>query len=210
MQVNNRFEISIVMFSSSVQRWAQSSLLIIESVEKRLHLQTKYSVAVVTDLDFSSSLCVTVVITDDISAVCHSVYFTWIVSWRFPSQRWYVIKCNVSLYHWRALCLFVQKLQDFHSLSCPGFTGDTFSSDITSEPPQNAIIHQSDGSWTGGLTSGKERECLWAGLCSGRGRDVFQLGGELDIEQIERNWDVWSSDTPTIPCCWNIKGWTLQ
>lgn len=90
------------------------------------------------------------------------------------------------------LLKMTQKLQDFHSLSCPGFTGDdcsahTFTSDITSELPQNAIIHQSDGSWTGGLTSGKERECLWAGLCSGRGRDVFQLGGELDIEQIERN-----------------------
>ncbi|XP_067286770.1 protein FAM53B isoform X2 [Pseudorasbora parva] len=44
-------------------------------------------------------------------------------------------------------------------------------------------IHQSEGSWPGA----KERESLWAGLCSRRGRDLCQLGGELDIEQIERN-----------------------
>ncbi|XP_056626451.1 protein FAM53B [Triplophysa dalaica] len=91
------------------------------------------------------------------------------------------------------LLKMTQKLQDFHSLSCPGFTADdcpahTFTSAVTSEPPQNAIIHQSDGGWTGGgRTSGKERECLWAELYSVKGRDAFQLGGELDIEQIERN-----------------------
>lgn len=87
----------------------------------------------------------------------------------------------------------LQKLKDFHSLSCPGFTADdcpahTFTSAVASEPPQNAIIHQSDGGWTGGgRTSGMERECLWAELYSVKGRDAFQLGGELDIEQIERN-----------------------
>ncbi|XP_030631452.1 protein FAM53B [Chanos chanos] len=37
-----------------------------------------------------------------------------------------------------------------------------------------------------GTANGKEREQLWAGLCGTR-RDVYQLGGELDIEQIERN-----------------------
>ncbi|KAL2078568.1 hypothetical protein ACEWY4_026253 [Coilia grayii] len=37
-----------------------------------------------------------------------------------------------------------------------------------------------------GMTNGKTREPLWAGLCESR-RDVYQLGGELDIEQIERN-----------------------
>ncbi|XP_070707996.1 protein FAM53B [Pempheris klunzingeri] len=37
-----------------------------------------------------------------------------------------------------------------------------------------------------GTTNGKDNEPLWAGLCSMR-KDVYQLGGELDIEQIERN-----------------------
>lgn len=35
-------------------------------------------------------------------------------------------------------------------------------------------------------TIGKESEPLWSELCSMR-KDVHQLGGELDIEQIERN-----------------------
>lgn len=35
-------------------------------------------------------------------------------------------------------------------------------------------------------TNGKEGEPLWVGLC-GVKKDVYQLGGELDIEQIERN-----------------------
>lgn len=35
-------------------------------------------------------------------------------------------------------------------------------------------------------TIGKESEPLWAELCTIR-KDVYQLGGELDIEQIERN-----------------------
>lgn len=35
-------------------------------------------------------------------------------------------------------------------------------------------------------TNGKEGEPLWAGLC-GVKKDAYQLGGELDIEQIERN-----------------------
>lgn len=35
-------------------------------------------------------------------------------------------------------------------------------------------------------SSGKDGEPLWAELCSMR-KDVYQLGGELDIEQIERN-----------------------
>lgn len=39
---------------------------------------------------------------------------------------------------------------------------------------------------TPGMTIGKDTEPLWAGLCSMR-KDVYQLGGELDIEQIERN-----------------------
>nr|XP_020460830.1 protein FAM53B-like [Monopterus albus] len=39
---------------------------------------------------------------------------------------------------------------------------------------------------TPGTTSSKENEPLWVGLCSMR-KDMYQLGGELDIEQIERN-----------------------
>ncbi|XP_051968830.1 protein FAM53B-like isoform X2 [Xyrauchen texanus] len=96
--------------------------------------------------------------------------------------------------------LKMTQLQDFHSLSCPGFTTSDrvpFSSpslqhesDITSDHLQlrtkdDTFINQSDASWTAGLSGGKD--CLWAGLCGVRGRDVFQLGGELDIEQIERN-----------------------
>lgn len=34
--------------------------------------------------------------------------------------------------------------------------------------------------------NGKDSEPLWTGLCSMR-KDMYQLGGELDIEQIERN-----------------------
>ncbi|XP_058649460.1 protein FAM53B [Onychostoma macrolepis] len=84
-----------------------------------------------------------------------------------------------------------QKLQDFHSLSCPGITGDEQTmlhteGDLTLDQHQtkdDAVIHQSEA----GRSNGKERECLWAGLCSRKGRDSFQLGGDLDIEQIERN-----------------------
>ncbi|XP_051958672.1 protein FAM53B-like [Xyrauchen texanus] len=100
------------------------------------------------------------------------------------------------------LLKMTQKLQDFHSLSCPGFTTSDqtplsspslqHESDVTSDQLQlntkdDTVINQSDASWTGGLTGGKEHERLWAGLCGVRGRDVLQLGGELDIEQIERN-----------------------
>lgn len=92
------------------------------------------------------------------------------------------------------LLKMTEKLPDFHSLSCPGFTGDDCPAfAFTGEPLHTAgdvtSSHRqsSDDSWAGGLNNGKERERLWAGLCSGRGRDVFQLGGELDIEQIERN-----------------------
>lgn len=118
------------------------------------------------------------------------------------------------------LLKMTQKLQDFHSLSCPGFSGDDKTlpssspallndtceraqNDSSADAPihqsesssEDALIHQSDSSSADALIhqsessrpAGKERECLWAGLCSRRGRDLFQLGGELDIEQIERN-----------------------
>ncbi|XP_059387573.1 protein FAM53B [Carassius carassius] len=93
------------------------------------------------------------------------------------------------------LLKMTQKLQDFHSLSCAGITGDEQTmlhteAVVTLDQHQtkdNAVIHQSEASWPVGRSNGKERECLWAGLCGRRGRDSLQLGGELDIEQIERN-----------------------
>lgn len=42
------------------------------------------------------------------------------------------------------------------------------------------------GSMSPGTTNVKDSEPLWAELCS-MNKDVYQLGGELDIEQIERN-----------------------
>lgn len=55
------------------------------------------------------------------------------------------------------------------------------SADPTTEEAQ-----WSSTDYTDVTTSGKESEPLWAELCSMR-KDVYQLGGELDIEQIERN-----------------------
>lgn len=42
------------------------------------------------------------------------------------------------------------------------------------------------GELTPEVSSGQDGEPLWAGLCS-MTKDTHQLGGELDIEQIERN-----------------------
>ncbi|XP_017338457.1 protein FAM53B [Ictalurus punctatus] len=89
--------------------------------------------------------------------------------------------------------------QNFQSLSCPRFNSDDWCQSNQTPPPFGSPVHQSekaypfgpkeddpavidesDGDWTGG----KEREPPWAELCGLR-RDV--LGGELDIEQIERN-----------------------
>lgn len=114
-----------------------------------------------------------------------------------------------------------QKLRNFHSLSCPGITGEdicessqalptlrstsqcdtddsssnergsedvqprTKEGEITRNVPSDPTIEEVD--WMPGTTNGKDNEPLWAGLCSMR-KDVYQLGGELDIEQIERNW----------------------
>lgn len=56
---------------------------------------------------------------------------------------------------------------------------DSSADDQDADPPGSGYLNS-------GTTNGKEREPLWAGLCESR-RDVYQLGGELDIEQIERN-----------------------
>uniref|UniRef100_A0A3Q3B2U3 Family with sequence similarity 53 member B n=1 Tax=Kryptolebias marmoratus TaxID=37003 RepID=A0A3Q3B2U3_KRYMA len=112
------------------------------------------------------------------------------------------------------LAKMTQKLRNFHSLSCPGITGDNLSGsgqaaptlrcntddlsenedgseDVRSWPKDCHLTpNEADRSYTNchdsGTTGGKDGEPLWAGLCSTR-RDVHQLGGELDIEQIERN-----------------------
>uniref|UniRef100_A0A3P9HAB1 Family with sequence similarity 53 member B n=1 Tax=Oryzias latipes TaxID=8090 RepID=A0A3P9HAB1_ORYLA len=60
------------------------------------------------------------------------------------------------------------------------FNGNKSSDPITEEVDWNC----DDG--TPETSNGKDTEPLWVGLCSMK-RDVYQLGGELDIEQIERN-----------------------
>ncbi|CAJ1080249.1 hypothetical protein F2P81_022448 [Xyrichtys novacula] len=118
------------------------------------------------------------------------------------------------------LAKMTQKLRNFHSLSCPGITGEdvcesnqtlftlrspsqcdtddsntqprTKEGQTTRNTLSDRTIEEADwtstdyGDLTPGTTNGKDSEPLWAGLCSLR-KDVYQLGGELDIEQIERN-----------------------
>ncbi|XP_029953975.1 protein FAM53B [Salarias fasciatus] len=114
------------------------------------------------------------------------------------------------------LAKMTQKLRNFHSLSCPGITGEDGCESSQALPlplplPIPALrsagledaqprtkddviggggptdwISTDSGDVTPGTTHGKDGEPLWAGLCSMR-KDVYQLGGELDIEQIERN-----------------------
>ncbi|XP_075999644.1 protein FAM53B [Genypterus blacodes] len=123
------------------------------------------------------------------------------------------------------LAKMTQKLRNFHSLSCPGITGEdscksdqalpvlrstarcdtddssvneqdvqprTKEGEITRKVPSGPTIEEVEWNspdWsdmTSGTTNGKDNEPLWAGLCSMR-KDMYQLGGELDIEQIERN-----------------------
>lgn len=59
---------------------------------------------------------------------------------------------------------------------------------ITGDVSADPTIEEAEWSYYGdGATRvGKDGEPLWAELCSMR-KDVYQLGGELDIEQIERN-----------------------
>lgn len=121
-------------------------------------------------------------------------------------------QCSVSL----------QKLHSFHSLSCPGITGEETCESEATPPPRSvqqrdavdSPAHEhnlkdfqpQEGDFNGNKSSdpiteevdwncddgtpetsnGKDTEPLWVGLCSMK-RDVYQLGGELDIEQIERN-----------------------
>lgn len=117
-----------------------------------------------------------------------------------------------------------QKLRNFHSLSCPGITGedccessqaipaalscteqDTDDSRVnehdldqvhpqTKEDQSTSNVRRDptieEAYWNADVQAetrnGKDGGPLWAGLCSMR-KDMYQLGGELDIEQIERN-----------------------
>lgn len=105
----------------------------------------------------------------------------------------------------------LQKLRNFHSLSCPGITSDdplkSGPAALSLRPNADDLSDNEDGpelngnessdtDWNpsgrgdntmAGTTGGKDGETLWVGLCS-MTRDMYQLGGELDIEQIERNW----------------------
>ncbi|XP_024913590.1 protein FAM53B isoform X2 [Cynoglossus semilaevis] len=122
------------------------------------------------------------------------------------------------------LAKMTQKLRNFHSLSCPGITGedccessqaipaalscteqDTDDSRVnehdldqvhpqTKEDQSTSNVRRDptieEAYWNADVQAetrnGKDGGPLWAGLCSMR-KDMYQLGGELDIEQIERN-----------------------
>ncbi|XP_036402034.1 protein FAM53B-like [Megalops cyprinoides] len=107
------------------------------------------------------------------------------------------------------LAKMTQKLQNFQSLSCTGISGadccqpshapSSYSQCETAgaEPQQkpgeggdnrddssNEELDSED--LTGGTANGEEGDTLWEAPCKTQ-KDMYQLGGELDIEQIERN-----------------------
>ncbi|XP_051936845.1 protein FAM53B-like isoform X2 [Hippocampus zosterae] len=112
------------------------------------------------------------------------------------------------------LAKMTQQLQTFQSLSCPGFSffdscqsslppschrqlEFTTVSELGLEPRQEAMRDgkdssdeelDSDSACSVGSRSGSPqgKVALWKGDCASS-RDIFQLGGELDLEQIERN-----------------------
>nr|XP_057918585.1 protein FAM53B [Doryrhamphus excisus] len=92
------------------------------------------------------------------------------------------------------LAKMTQKLRNFHSLSCPGITGDdrqesledSSSNDIpprtkAGEPKPSGLTVE-EKHWIR-----KDNAPLWAGLYNVGKEEAYILGGELDIEQIERN-----------------------
>lgn len=118
---------------------------------------------------------------------------------------------------------FVQKLQTFQSLSCPGFSStDGSQSDLLTPTSRNSIQSDFTALRELGLESRRDvarddeeeeeedssyedldsdsacsvdsrprspvsgNHTLWKGD-RGTQRDIFQLGGELDLDQIERN-----------------------
>lgn len=80
-----------------------------------------------------------------------------------------------------------------NELSLEDIRPRTKEGEFTGNTSSDPAIEEADWSdTTPETTNGKDYEPLWAGLCSMR-KDVYQLGGELDIEQIERNWAGLSS-----------------
>ncbi|XP_048842770.1 protein FAM53B isoform X2 [Brienomyrus brachyistius] len=101
------------------------------------------------------------------------------------------------------LAKMTQKLSTFCSLSCPGFTETSCCSPAppcsngTKQPigcdsqgvePWHMVTRHEDpsGKEPGGYSAGGDAGGCWLGPCSS-GTDAERLGGELDIEQIERN-----------------------
>ncbi|XP_061613241.1 protein FAM53B [Phyllopteryx taeniolatus] len=94
------------------------------------------------------------------------------------------------------LAKMTQNLQNFHSLSCAGITGQSGHSEdsssntntyddvtpVTKHDPPGLTIQEADQI----STYHKDKAPMWTGFCSA-GKDAYLLGGELDIEQIERN-----------------------
>nr|XP_046214527.1 protein FAM53B-like [Oncorhynchus gorbuscha]XP_046214528.1 protein FAM53B-like [Oncorhynchus gorbuscha] len=125
------------------------------------------------------------------------------------------------------LAKMTQKLQTFHSLSCPGFSGPdscrsympppstrslsqsesdfACASDLCAETQQEVDEEEDDSSYKEldsdsacSLDSRPGSPCRGGGERMGQGhtpwkgeygteKDIYQLGGELDIDQIERN-----------------------
>ncbi|KAK0146036.1 Protein FAM53B [Merluccius polli] len=82
------------------------------------------------------------------------------------------------------LSLSQQATEDALARTKDGEEGTSVGSDPTIEElGRNSPDYGDAMAWT---TNGKDGEHLWVGLCSPR-KDMYQLGGELDIEQIERN-----------------------
>ncbi|XP_049615310.1 protein FAM53B [Syngnathus scovelli] len=90
------------------------------------------------------------------------------------------------------LAKMTQKLQNFHSLSCPGISGksghsEDFSTSNAWDDVAPMTKHEPSGLATHEVerlsTPRKDKVALWRDT----GKDACLLGGELDIEQIERN-----------------------
>ncbi|KAM8889151.1 protein FAM53B [Synchiropus picturatus] len=112
------------------------------------------------------------------------------------------------------LAKMTQKLRNFHSLSCLGITSEESDKSPTTlrtsaqadtehtldrDPPRTKETGHAPGTsdpvfeevdWIQDRGEGtpyeKDNGALWVGLC-GTKKDAYQLGGELDIDQIERN-----------------------
>ncbi|XP_019721448.1 protein FAM53B isoform X2 [Hippocampus comes] len=93
------------------------------------------------------------------------------------------------------LAKMTQKLPNFHSLSCHGISGHSRHSEDSSATNASDDVPPTTEHEPPGLniqeverisTYRKDKLPPWTGLCS-TGKDAHLLGGELDIEQIEKN-----------------------